>query len=132
MKVFVASSPQGDPVADDFCFTVDGELVWSGFGLCDCPDCGCERSMAGVASSKATTTFRVHDDPAMTPELYRQASRDVAVREGWITEQDEKGLAEIDEIADAHRELARAFVANTELRRVGDRNRLLVVAVRTD
>lgn len=128
MNVFVASTPGGTRRDDDFSYTVAGELVWGGFAVCDCPDCGCERSMAGMASSKATTTFRVRFDPNMTRDLYRQAFRDNAIREGWIEPTSREDLAEIDAIADEHRDLAAQFEPGTELRRVKDESRLRLAA----
>ncbi len=128
MNVFVASTPDEAKRSDDFSYTVAGELVWGGFAVCDCPDCGCERSMAGMASSKGTTTFKVRFDPDMTRDLYRQAFRDNATREGWIEPTNPVELAEIDAIADEHRDLAAQFEPGTELRRVKDRLRLRLVA----
>jgi hypothetical protein len=40
--------------------------------------------MAGLASSKATTTFTVVDRPDLTPALFEELFRDALDREGWI------------------------------------------------
>ena len=130
MNVFVASSLDHGDRSDDFSYTVPGELVWAGFAVCDCPDCGCERAMAGLASSKGTTTFSVAFDVDMTPERYRQALRDAVTREGWISAEDESGLAEIDAIADDHSRIASRFEPGIELIRVPHRD-MLVFARRT-
>ena len=120
MNVFVASTINKGRHNDDFSHTVPGELVWEGFTICDCPDCGCDRAMAGMASSRGTTTFRVVFDEAMTPERYRQAFRDTVIREGWVRPEDRSGLADIEAIADEHRRLAARFRAGTELRRISN------------
>ena len=59
MKVFVAT--EGSSQDGDFSFTVPGELVHLAPAVCDCPDCGCDRAMAGFTSRKATTSFVVRD-----------------------------------------------------------------------
>jgi len=58
MKVFVAAEAADD---GDFSFTVPGELVHLAPLVCECPDCGCNRAMAGFTSHKATTSFVVRD-----------------------------------------------------------------------
>ena len=84
MKVFVASGPGEKKRLDDFSCTVDGELVSLPLDGCDCVDCGCERAVAGLGSSKGTTTFAVLDKP----ELDAAGSRsDVA----WLEVRDKDG-----------------------------------------
>jgi hypothetical protein len=124
MNVLVASTIDEGRREDDFSYTVPGELVWEGFVVCDCPDCGCERAMAGMASSRGTTTFRVTADEAMTPDRYRQAFRDTVIREGWIEPGDQSTLADVDAIADYHRWLASQFAPGTELRRIPNKSQL--------
>lgn len=102
MKVLVAAAAREGHRASDFTWTVEGELVRLPGAVCDCPDCGCDRSMAGLASSKATTVFRVLDHPTMTSEHYRQAFCDALIREGWIREGDDVAAAEVREWADQH------------------------------
>ena len=69
MKVFAATAATQGQRETDFTWTVDGELVMVSFE-CDAdlrdPDgidggCGCRRSMTGLTSQKATTTFTVID-----------------------------------------------------------------------
>jgi len=107
MKVFVAAGPGTKKRSDDFNWTVDGELVRLPFGRCDCPDCGCERAMAGLASSKATTTFAVVDNPELDAETYDRAFIEAVVRQGFLAEGDDAGW--IAEIADEHLRLASQF-----------------------
>ena len=66
MKALTATSRgQGDH-PQDFCFTVEGELVLLGF-VCATdeaePDggCGCARAFSGMSSRRATTTAVVRD-----------------------------------------------------------------------
>jgi len=66
MKLLTATSAgQGDR-PNDFCFTVEGELVLAGF-VCATdeadPDggCGCGRAFSGMSSRRATTTAVVRD-----------------------------------------------------------------------
>jgi hypothetical protein len=66
MKVFVATSRRQGSRASDFCWTIEGELVIYPIECDrdgDDPDgpCGCLRSMIGLGSQKATTTFEVVD-----------------------------------------------------------------------
>jgi len=68
MKVLTATNLTQGHRRSDFCFTDYGELLVFGF-ICDSerngnnPDggCGCLRSLSGMISHKATTTFRVED-----------------------------------------------------------------------
>lgn len=64
MKFLVATKEKQGFRKNDFCFCEEGEPVVSSMecdkdkGKPDGP-CGCSRSMAGVKSTKATTTFKV-------------------------------------------------------------------------
>lgn len=86
MKVFVAARPGPTERPDDFSGTVDGELVRLAFDRCDCPDCGCDRAVAGLASSKATTTFTVIDNPELDTAGYVGALLDAIKRQGFLAE----------------------------------------------
>ncbi len=83
MKVLVATKcTQGDR-ANDFYRTLHGELLCFGMGeLPNDPvqvcrheildgDCGCKRSMIGVETRKATTTFRVAEIEALERNVLR-------------------------------------------------------------
>lgn len=108
MKVFVATAQGQGTGAGDFSWTIEGELVRLPGLTCDCPDCGCDRAMAGLASSKATTTFTVVDRPELDQDAYRAVFRDALAREGWINDSqvDDDG---IDDWIDEHLALARQF-----------------------
>ncbi len=85
MKVFVATSQMQGVRADDYCWTVEGELVRLPGLTCDCPDCGCERGMAGLSSSRATTTAKVVDRRDLDPQTYADLLCDALAREGWVS-----------------------------------------------
>lgn len=91
MKVFVACRPGAKKRPDDFSWTVDGELVSLPLDTCDCPDCGCERAVAGLGSSKATTTFAVIDHPDLDAASYADAFSDAMRRQGWLKEAGDDG-----------------------------------------
>lgn len=55
---------------DDFCFTVEGELVRFPFDCARC-GCGCKRSMVGIESRKGTTTMKVELVPTSEEGLAR-------------------------------------------------------------
>ncbi len=87
MKVLTATRrTQGDRPGD-FCWTIPGELVRFGM-TCDRdrlnPEgpCGCGRSFAGLASSKATTTAEVRDLD-MTRDDYLATLASNLQRNGW-------------------------------------------------
>jgi hypothetical protein len=107
MKVFVAAGPGAKKRPDDFSWTVDGELVRLAFDHCDCPDCGCDRSVAGLASSKATTTFTVIDNPELDTARYVEALRDAIGRQGFLADDDEDDW--VEELAGEQLRLAAAF-----------------------
>lgn len=83
----------------DFVWTVEGELVMMPPDICDCPDCGCERSVVGLASSGASTMFQVIDHPAMQRDEYCQAFADGLARQGY-------GDVDAEGVADYHLLLA--------------------------
>jgi len=107
MKVFVAAGPDQKKRPNDFSWTVDGELVSLPAATCSCPDCGCERAVAGLASSKATTTFGVIDHPELDAASYVAAFSDAMKRQGWLKEGDDDGW--LAEWAGEHLRLATGF-----------------------
>lgn len=116
MRIFVATRETQGMREDDFSWTVDGELVRFPGLTCDDPGCGCERSMAGLASSRATTTFKVDVRSGLDRAGYRAAIRDALSREGWI----EPGTADddarwVDDWADEHLAAAALFPVGTVL-----------------
>lgn len=67
MRVLVATNELQGVAPDDYCFTVEGELVVVDVTECAQPErCGCGRGFPGIASHQATTTAMVADLPHLT------------------------------------------------------------------
>jgi len=123
MKLFVSTHETQGQRSNDFCWCEDDELVhWSsecGGETIDGP-CGCRRSMAGLVSLKATTTFKVVDRPGYNV----QALADVIHRSyelgGWIKPGSWDGTTtSLDEAVEIER-VASQFPVGTVLERRGD------------
>jgi hypothetical protein len=75
---------------DDFCWTVEGELVLftpMEYGHGDVNDrCGCLRSMAGVVSYCATTTVKVVERNDLDLHTYRGLIGDALADMGYVPE----------------------------------------------
>ena len=84
MKVLVATSHTQGQRPDDFCHTLEGELVRLPVVVCDCPDCGCERAVEGLASHKATTTFTIAERADLDADGYRSLLAEHLVDGGWV------------------------------------------------
>jgi hypothetical protein len=88
MKVLVATSQSQGAAPDDFCFTIEGELVWFP-PPCDrgakssAGDCGCRRSMGGLASHRATTTVITVSRPGLRFEDLVTAIADSIEAQGY-------------------------------------------------
>ncbi len=116
MHMLVATTETQGDRKGDYCWTVDGELVYLSVD-CDCPGCGCSRGFAGLASSRATTTCAVTDIHS-PPEEIRNAFVESLVRSGWVA----AGHPEdpiVDETFSEAAELASAFAPGTVLERQG-------------
>ena len=71
MKVLVATAMRQGEVDNDFCNTIEGELVRLPFIECDDGDqCGCTRSFTGLTSHRATTTAVILDEPELDRATY--------------------------------------------------------------
>lgn len=84
MKVLVATTEGQGLFDDDYCWTVEGELVYVQATMCSNPRCGCDRGFAGMSSSRATTTAKVVDRPDFSAADYQRALVDSLTRGGWI------------------------------------------------
>jgi len=96
LKVLRATTRMQGKRDNDFCFC-EGELV--GLGL-ECDDghvddaCGCRRSMVGLDTRTAATTFEVVEVD-ITPDEFVTAHRESLLRGGWfIRPDDANDLAE--------------------------------------
>ena len=89
MKVLTATSQTQGWRDNDFCWTVEGELVF--FAPFDCSrgtiddDCGCRRSMAGLVSQLATTTMRVAERKDLDANIYFTLIADALETQGYVT-----------------------------------------------
>lgn len=121
MKVLVATQETQGTNDGDYCWTVDGELVYIQGLTCANPKCGCDRGFAGMSSSRATTTAMVVDRPDL-------AERDVAAaltasleRGGWLAGASEEETKEIiDEYLAVVDAVTTATADGTVVRRRGD------------
>ena len=84
MRVLVATSELQGQTPGDYAHTVTGELVTATVTQCDCPDCGCDRGFAGLASHRATTTAMVVEHPHVTTSDLRDVIFDYLVAGGWL------------------------------------------------
>ena len=102
MKVFVSTKDTQGQRSSDFSWTTDGELVIFGL-ICDSDrrsrsadgGCGCGRSLVGMTSQKATTTFKVAETD-MTRQEFHEAYAKHRVDGGWPTP-DEDYYARVDD-----------------------------------
>ena len=84
MRVLVATRQGQGNLQDDFFHCIEGELVRMPDFACADPNCGCDRSVAGMASSKASTTFMSVDRSDLDRDAYRRLFLDALERDGWI------------------------------------------------
>lgn len=85
MLVLIATNELQGANADDYSFTVEGELVTPLAVECASGErCGCNRGFPGLASSFATTTAMVVDRPGVSEADLRDAVFDWLDRSGWI------------------------------------------------
>lgn len=110
MKVLIATNQTQGQRPDDFCDTLEGELVRLPVVVCDCPDCGCERAVEGLASHKATTTFTIAETTDLDAAAYRNILVEHLVDGGWVV--GTLGTTEnawVDDFVDLHVQIAKLF-----------------------
>jgi len=85
-KVLTATAATQGMRKNDFSHTEEGELVTYGFE-CDGETvdgvCGCKRSLIGMSTHKATTTFKVESKELSDSELTERIRASLA-ESGWI------------------------------------------------
>jgi hypothetical protein len=74
MKVLTATSDTQGWRDDDFCWTVEGELlllppIECEYGSVD-DGCGCKRSMSSMVSQLTTTSIKVAKREELDPDIY--------------------------------------------------------------
>lgn len=95
MKVLVATTATQGMFEDDYCWTVDGELVYIQAVSCSDPLCGCTRGFAGLSSARATTTAVVVDRPELQIGDLADALTDSLERGGWLNGSSENETVEM-------------------------------------
>jgi len=127
MRVLTATNQTQGWRANDFCWTVEGELVIftpleCGRGSID-DDCGCRRSMAGLVSHRATTTIKVIDREELDPDTYFMLISDGLRDQGYVPKElvGNPNVNEwLREVTDELMSIADAFDVTTVLERRGD------------
>lgn len=88
MKVLTATSETQGWRNNDYCCTIEGELVVFPPIECDCgtidDECGCHRGMAGLASHRATSTVMVSDRAELDRDTYSQLVADGLKEQGYL------------------------------------------------
>jgi hypothetical protein len=127
MKVLTATSETQGWRDNDFCWTVENELVLfvpieCGRGSID-DRCGCRRSMGGLMSHLATTTVKVADIESLDPETYFRLIAESLNDQGYVSNE----LMEVPDVSDWLHDLtdelmliAEVFPVGTVLERRGD------------
>lgn len=80
MKVLVATNETRGMFEDDYCWTVEGELVYIQTVACQNPASGCDRGFAGLSSERATTTAMVGELLTILVNITEPAEVDSVVR----------------------------------------------------
>lgn len=115
-KLFVSTKQTQGERPNDFSYVPEGELVTFAFE-CDNEQidgsCGCRRSMGGVESSGATTTFRVEEVELDEIQLANQIFKGLE-KGGWV------GLMGGASAGRMAYEDARALIATAAQFEVGD------------
>lgn len=121
MKVLVATRRTQGLRRNDYCFTVEGELVLPAalIECCDPGRCGCGRGFPGLASSRATTTAMIVERPELTVAGLRMAIHDSLGRQGYL---EGLGHDEVEELIDEQVELLRKVTARWPVGSVLERN----------
>jgi hypothetical protein len=125
MKVLIATNQTQGQRTDDFCHTLEGELVRLPAVVCDCSDCGCDRAVEGLASHKATTTFTIAERVDLDAARYRSILVNHLVDGGWVVgEPGTVDTAWVHDFANLHVEITRQFAVGDILEVCNDQIRL--------
>ena len=122
MKVLISTQQTQGIRHSDFSWTKEGELVRLGIE-CDSDKnriddgCGCRRSMVGLATSKATTTFKVIDKDITDDKFFKLVCKSYEREEVLKILTDEEIKAYVAEL----KEFADAFPIDVVLEKRGDK-----------
>jgi hypothetical protein len=127
MKVLSATSETQGWRDNDFCWTVEGELVlFVPFECCrgSIDDgCGCRRSMAGAVSHLATTTMKVIERNELDHDTYFALITGALQSQGYVNDRllaDPEVSVWVHNLADELADLAEAHPVGTVFERRGD------------
>jgi hypothetical protein len=131
LRVLVATSVGQGLRSNDYCHTIEGELVLFAPECDDDRDdvdgrCGCRRGMSGATTHRATTTFRV-SALEITIGEYRDAIRDSMARSGWIDLDHEEDEDDVDEMMDELLIVAAHYPVGAVLEKRGDQVQLRTI-----
>jgi hypothetical protein len=118
VRVLVATRETQGERDDDYCWTVDGELVRLPLADCANPACGCVRGFAGLSSHRATTTALIEEWSTLDPDRYAELIR-ADLLDGFDDEGDPEVEASIEEELDFLDTLLMLFPPGTVLQRHG-------------
>ena len=117
MRVLVATNATQGQRDNDYCWTVEGELVRLPMDVCANPKCGCAWGFAGLTSSRATSTARVGELDLDRSGL-RTAFLDALRREKWVAPAEDPDW--LDEYVDFHLAVAGVRAVGTVVEIHGD------------
>lgn len=128
MKVLTATNESQGWRSNDYCCTVEGELVVFPPIECDLAtiddECGCRRGMMGLASHRATSTIKVLDRPELKRATYFDLVADGLREQGYLPDHlrgDPEVERWLEDFVDDLVQVASRFDPGTVLERRGDR-----------
>jgi hypothetical protein len=124
MKIFVATREGQDARQSDFCDAEEGELLTFAIECdrdeADCDgNCGCRRSLLGLETGGATTTFTVAEIP-LSAEWYEEQVIEYFADKGWFVRSDAKTVGAFRNDAKIVLEEAARFPVGVVLEKRGD------------
>lgn len=114
MRILVATHETQGLKPGDFCWTKESEIVTFPVMCDNSCTCGCNRSMAGIESHKATTTFKVVESPIRWRD-YHIALLKSLVNGGWYEKMTRDAINHAREMAVELIKTAEFFPVNTVL-----------------
>lgn len=130
MKVLIATTLTQGHHPGDYGWALDGELVYPPTADCGQAECGCGRSLLGMASASSTTTAVVVERPDLSAEDLSLALIDSLSRQGWLDDGwTAANEALVDTIWDRLTQAAEYFDDGTIVERRGDVIRARATAV---
>jgi hypothetical protein len=127
MKVLTATCESQGARENDFCFTIEGELLCFPAIECDCGSiddgCGCHRAMVGLSSHRPTTTMKVSERRDLDHGSYHSLISDGYQKQGYLTDElltDPEVRAWLRDVTESLMRLANHWPPGSVLERRGD------------